>query len=153
MPANLNLSVPMRIAIINGPNLNLLGTREPNIYGTETFEQFWVQLNSKYPTVELLYFQSNVEGEIINYLHQCLADAVDGCIINAGAYTHTSIAIADAIAAIQIPCVEVHISNVLAREEFRKTSYVAAKCIGSIAGLGLMGYDLALRYFIEQHQH
>ena len=112
MPANLNLSVPMRIAIINGPNLNLIGTREPNIYGTETFEQFWVQLNSKYPTVELLYFQSNVEGEIINYLHQCLADAVDGCIINAGAYTHTSIAIADAIAAIQIPCVEVHISNI-----------------------------------------
>lgn len=153
MPANLNFSVLMRIAIINGPNLNLLGTREPNIYGTETFEQFWVQLNRKYTTVELLYFQSNVEGEIINYLHQCHAGAVDGCIINAGAYTHTSIAIADAIAAIKIPCIEVHISNVLAREEFRKTSYIAAKCIGSIAGLGLMGYDLALRYFIEQHQH
>lgn len=153
MPAILNLSEPMRIAIINGPNLNLLGTREPNIYGTESFEQFLERLKSKYPAIELLYFQSNIEGEIINQLHHCYASHVDGCIINAGAYTHTSIAIADAIAAIQMPCIEVHISNVLAREEFRKTSYIAAKCIGGIAGLGLMGYELALQYFIEQQQH
>lgn len=152
MPTNLNISLPMRIAIINGPNLNLLGTREPNIYGTETFEAFLDRLKIKYPTIELLYFQSNIEGAIIDYLHYCHADQVDACVINAGAYTHTSIAIADALAAVRIPCIEVHISNVLAREAFRKTSFIASKCIGSIAGLGLMGYELALQYLIEQ-QH
>lgn len=139
----------MRLAIINGPNLNLLGTREPNIYGTEKFEAYFDRLKIKYPATELLYFQSNIEGEIINYLHQCLTEHVDACIINAGAYTHTSIAIADAVSSIGVPCLEVHISNVLAREEFRKTSFIGSKCKGSISGLGLKGYELAVQYFVE----
>jgi len=136
----------LSIAIINGPNLNLLGTREPNVYGSETFESYFEKLMTQYPDISLTYYQSNVEGELINHLHECRGKQ-DGVILNAGAYTHTSIAIADAIAAIQLPVIEVHISNVFAREDYRKTSYIAAKCIGSISGLGLPGYQLAIDYF------
>ncbi len=140
----------MNIAIINGPNLNLLGTREPDIYGNTDFGTYSEQLSAKYTNVQLHYFQSNVEGELINYLHECFNKKFDGIILNAGAYTHTSIAIADALSAIQIPAVEVHISNIMAREEFRKTSFIASKCVGSISGLGLAGYELALQYFIQK---
>lgn len=139
-----------KIAIINGPNLNLIGIREPEVYGSTSFESYFELLQSKHSTIELSYFQSNVEGEIINYLHQCLKDKKEGIVINAGAYTHTSIAIADAIKAITIPCIEVHISNVFAREEYRKSSYIANTCIGSISGLGLEGYNLAIQYLIHQ---
>jgi 3-dehydroquinate dehydratase-2 len=141
--------VAMNIAIINGPNLNLLGTREPDIYGNLSFDVFFDQLKSSYPQINLSYSQSNIEGEIINLLQDCLQQKVDGVILNAGAYTHTSIAIADAISAIKIPTIELHISNVWAREDFRKTSYIASKCIGSISGLGLDGYDLAIQYFLK----
>ncbi len=135
------------IAIINGPNLNLLGTREPDIYGSRSFDDHLLQLRAKFPDVEILYFQSNVEGELINYLHGCIG-MVSGVVLNAGAYTHTSIAIADAVAAIGLPVVEVHVSNVLAREDYRKTSFLSAKCVGSISGLGLEGYTLAMRYLV-----
>ncbi|HWK08382.1 MAG TPA: type II 3-dehydroquinate dehydratase [Puia sp.] len=137
----------MRIAIINGPNLNLLGTREPEIYGSQTFEQYFVTLKERYPTVTFTYFQSNVEGELINEL-QRVGFSYDGIILNPGGYTHTSVAIGDAIAAITTPLVEVHISNVHAREEFRKLSYVSAKAKGTIMGLGLKGYELAVNYFL-----
>lgn len=138
----------LQIAIINGPNLNLLGTREPHIYGSQTFEQYFTLLKDRFPSVELTYHQSNVEGELINILHGCMGK-VQGIIMNAGAYTHTSIAIADAIAAIGIPVLEVHISNVLAREDYRKTSFIAAKCVGSISGLGMNGYALAVQHFMD----
>jgi 3-dehydroquinate dehydratase-2 len=137
----------MHLAIINGPNLNLLGVREPHIYGSETFEDYLAGLRNKFPQLQISYYQSNVEGELINYLHSCTGK-VQGIILNAGAYTHTSIAIADAISAIPIPVVEVHISNVLAREEYRKTSVIATKCVGSISGLGMKGYELAVQYFL-----
>lgn len=137
----------MKIAIINGPNLNLLGKREPDVYGKITFEDYLKELKDKFPKVEISYFQSNVEGELINKLHE-LGFSVDGIILNAGAYTHTSVAIADAIAAIKTPVVEVHISNIFAREDFRHISYSGAKCIGSISGLGLKGYELAAQYFL-----
>lgn len=137
----------MKIAIINGPNLNLLGTREPGIYGSETFEQFFSALQKKYPTISFSYFQSNVEGELINELQRVGFDH-DGIIMNPGGYTHTSVAIGDAIAAITTPVIEVHISNVHAREDFRKISHVSAKSRGTIAGLGMKGYELALQYFL-----
>lgn len=140
----------MNIAIINGPNLNLLGTREPDIYGSTDFGTYFEHLSAKYSSIQLHYFQSNVEGELINYLHECFNKKFNGIILNAGAYTHTSIAVADALSAIQIPTVEVHISNIMAREEFRKTSFIASKCVGSISGLGLTGYELALQYFIQK---
>ncbi len=136
----------MRIAIINGPNLNLLGTREPEVYGRENFENFLATLDARFPGVEITYHQSNIEGELINHLHSCI-DTVDGIVLNAGGYTHTSVALADAVAAVGIPVIEVHISNVLAREDYRKTSFIAAKCKGSISGLGLDGYALAIQYF------
>jgi 3-dehydroquinate dehydratase-2 len=135
----------MKIAIINGPNLNLLGTREPSVYGSQTFEQFYVGLQEQFPTIEFTYFQSNVEGELINEL-QRVGFSYDGIIINPGGYTHTSVAIGDCIAAITSPVVEVHISNVHAREEFRKISHVSAKAKGSIIGLGLTGYELAVHW-------
>lgn len=135
----------LHIAIINGPNLNLLGLREPEIYGNINFDEYFAQLKMRFPDVELHYFQSNVEGELINYMHGCMGK-IQGIILNAGAYTHTSIALADTVSAIGIPVVEVHISNILAREEYRKTSFIAAKCKGSISGLGLEGYALAVRY-------
>jgi len=137
----------MKIAIINGPNLNLLGTREPEVYGSKTFEQYFGELQKTFPSVDLSYFQSNVEGELIDHL-QKVGFSYDGIIINPGGYTHTSVAIGDAIAAITTPVVEVHISNVHAREEFRKLSHVSAKAKGTIMGLGLKGYELAVRYFL-----
>ena len=137
----------MRIAIINGPNLNLLGTREPDVYGSKTFEQYFSELKALFPQVEFNYFQSNVEGELINEL-QRVGFSVDGIILNPGGYTHTSVAIGDAIAGIKSPVIEVHISNVHAREEFRRLSHVSAKARGTIAGLGMRGYELAVRYFM-----
>lgn len=138
----------MKIAIINGPNLNLLGKREPGIYGTQSFEEVYALLQKKYPTVLFSYYQSNVEGELINEL-QRVGFEYDGIIINPGGYTHTSVAIGDAIAAIKTPVIEVHISNVHAREDFRKVSHVSAKSKGTIAGLGMNGYELAVQYFIS----
>ena len=138
----------LKIAIINGPNLNLLGTRETTIYGSQTFEDYFKHLQATFNTVELTYFQSNVEGELINKLHE-IGFSFDGIVINAGAYTHTSIAIADAIAAIKTPTIEVHISNVFAREDYRHISYLGKNCIGSISGFGLKSYDLALSHFLK----
>lgn len=132
---------------MNGPNLNLLGKREPEIYGSESFESYLIRLRERFKDAELVYYQSNVEGELINYLHGCMANA-DGVVLNAGAYTHTSIALADAVAAIGLPVIEVHISNVLGREDYRKTSYIAAKCSGGISGLGMEGYALAIQYLL-----
>jgi 3-dehydroquinate dehydratase II len=138
----------MKIAIINGPNLNLIGTRETDIYGSESFEHFFNKLRKKYETVDFDYFQSNIEGEIINEL-QSAGQKMDGIILNAGAYTHTSIAIGDAIAAIKTRVVEVHISNVYAREEFRKYSHISSKSAGTISGFGLKGYLLAVESFLD----
>ena len=138
----------MQIAIINGPNLNLLGKREPGIYGSESFESFFEGLEKKYPQVRFSYFQSNVEGELINELQRAGFE-LDGIVLNPGGYTHTSVAIGDAIAAIKVPVIEVHISNVHAREEFRKLSHVSAKAAGSIIGLGLKGYELAVQWFLK----
>lgn len=137
----------MRIAIINGPNLNLLGTREPEVYGNRTFEQYFGELQLKYPAVQFSYFQSNVEGELVSELQRA-GSAADCIILNPGGYTHTSVAIGDAIAAIKAPVIEVHISNVQAREDFRKLSHVSAKAKGTIAGLGLKGYELAVAFFL-----
>ena len=137
-----------RIHIINGPNLNLLGKREPEIYGAEGFETYLLQLIQEFPDVKIDYFQSNVEGELINAIQSAGVNA-DGVILNPAGYTHTSVAIGDAIAAIKIPVVEVHLSNVHAREEFRKISHVSAKAKGTISGLGLHGYALALQYIIN----
>jgi 3-dehydroquinate dehydratase-2 len=137
----------MRIAIINGPNLNLLGRREPEVYGSQTFEQYYEELRATYPAVTFSYFQSNVEGELIDEL-QRVGFSSDGIVLNPGGYTHTSVAIGDAIAAIKAPVIEVHISNIHAREEFRRISHVSAKAKGTIAGLGLKGYELAVRFFL-----
>jgi len=137
----------MKIAIINGPNLNLLGKRETDIYGNMSFEQFLETLRKKYVNIEINYFQSNVEGELINEL-QRVGFSYDGIIFNPGGYTHTSVAIGDAIAAIKTPVVEVHISNVHAREDFRKLSHVSGKAAGSIVGLGLKGYELAIDWLM-----
>src|SRR6201991_4315432 len=138
----------MKIAIINGPNLNLLGKRETDIYGNMPFEQFFEQLKKKYPQVEFTYFQSNIEGELIDEL-QRVGYEYNGIILNPAGYTHTSVAIGDAIAAIKTPVVEVHISNVHAREDFRKLSHVSGKSVGSIFGLGLKGYALAVKWFAD----
>ena len=131
----------MRILILNGPNLNLLGKREPSVYGNEGFDEYFQRLQKGFQDVELHYGQSNVEGELVNILQQAQTDAI---ILNAAAYTHTSVALRDAIAAIQIPVVEVHISNVLSREEFRHTSLIGGVCLGSISGFGLDSYRLAI---------
>ncbi|MTI21657.1 type II 3-dehydroquinate dehydratase [Fulvivirga sp. RKSG066] len=136
----------MKIIIINGPNLNLLGKREPEIYGDQSFDQFFENIKSKFPDIHLDHFQSNIEGEIVNKLQQ-VGYSYDGIILNAAAYTHTSVAISDAIAAIESPVLEVHISNIYAREEFRHKSIISANCIGMISGLGIEGYLLALSYF------
>lgn len=133
----------MKIQIINGPNLNLLGTREPDIYGNATFESFLEQLRARFPDIELLYYQSNVEGELINKMQQ-VGFSVDGIVLNAGAYTHTSIALHDCIKAITSPVIEVHISNVHQREEFRHHSMISAACRGVICGFGLDSYRLAI---------
>jgi 3-dehydroquinate dehydratase-2 len=139
---------PKRITIINGPNLNLLGKREPDIYGSRGFESYLEELEKLYPDVVFHYFQSNVEGELVNALQRFGFES-DGIILNPGGYTHTSVAIGDAIAAITSPVIEVHISNVHAREDFRKISHVSAKARGTISGLGLKGYELAVRALLE----
>ena len=137
----------MKIQIINGPNLNLLGVRQQSIYGNSGFEPFLVELREKYGIVQIEYFQSNVEGELINKLHE-VGFSYDGIIINAGGYTHTSVALADAIAAIKTPVVEVHISNIYAREEYRHVSLTGKNCKGVLTGFGLDGYRLALESFL-----
>lgn len=137
----------LHLAIINGPNLNLLGTRERDIYGTKSFEVYMDELKELYPGVSFAYYQSNVEGELVNYLHDCRGK-VKGIIFNGAGYAHTSVALADAIAAINIPVIEVHISNIYAREEYRRQSLTASKCVGCITGLGLKGYELAVQYFL-----
>ena len=133
----------MKISIINGPNLNLLGKREPDVYGSQSFEEYYQLLQQQYPDVQFSYFQSNVEGELINELQRVGFD-YDGILLNPGGYTHTSVAIGDAIAAIKTPVIEIHISNVHAREDFRKISHVSAKCKGTISGLGMNGYRLGV---------
>jgi 3-dehydroquinate dehydratase-2 len=137
----------MKLIIINGPNLNLLGKREPEIYGSETFEDFFKQLKSKFNNVELSYFQSNNEGEIIDKLHE-VGFNYDGIVLNAAAYTHTSIAIGDAVKGITTPVVELHISNVHAREEYRHKSFIAPVAKGVLFGFGLKGYEMAIQSFL-----
>lgn len=139
----------MQIAIINGPNLNLLGKREPTIYGNQSFEDYLAILKAKFPAVNFYYYQSNVEGELINEI-QKVGFSFDGIIINPGGYTHTSVALGDAIASITTPVVEVHISNVFGREDFRKLSHVSGKSVGVISGLGLYGYALAVDYLLNK---
>lgn len=139
----------MRISIINGPNLNLLGTREPGIYGTKSFESYYEELCRKFPGLQFNTFQSNVEGELINEVQRAGLGAADAIIINPGGYTHTSVALGDALAAVGIPAVEVHISNIFSREPFRQISHVSSSCKGVISGLGLKGYELAAQYLID----
>lgn len=134
----------MKILIINGPNLNLLGQRDTQIYGSRTFDDYFLELKTKFPNVQIDYFQSNIEGEIINELQSSKAN---GIILNAGGYTHTSVAIRDCIDAIKIPVVEVHISNIAKREIFRHDSLITPVCVGSVIGFGLTSYDLAINYF------
>ena len=138
----------MVIQIINGPNLNLLGTREPEVYGKQDFEMYLSALRKKFEPIIINYFQSNVEGELINKLHE-VGFSYDGIIINAGGYTHTSVALRDAIASIKTPTIEVHISNVFAREDFRHTSLIAPKCKGAISGFGMDSYRLAVESFTD----
>ena len=139
----------MQIAIINGPNLNLLGTREPDTYGDTSFQIYFEQLKTVFPTLEIHYYQSNVAGEIINKLHE-VGFTYDGIVLNAGGYTHTSVAISDAIAAIEVPVVEVHISNVHAREDYRHHSLLAKNCKGIVTGFGLKSYEMALDSFLSK---
>lgn len=138
---------PMKLRIINGPNLNLLGKREPEIYGGKSFEDYFKDLQHKYPDIELSYIQSNIEGELITHI-QNSDDVYDGIILNAAAYTHTSVGIGDAVAAIGIPVIEVHISNTFAREEFRHQSYISKYAKGVVLGFGLQSYDLAIQSFL-----
>lgn len=137
----------MKIIIINGPNLNLLGKREPEIYGSNTFEDYFRELQSQFEDIELTYFQSNIEGELIDKIHET-GFSYDGIVLNAAAYTHTSVGIGDAVKGVETPVVEVHISNVYERESFRHTSYIAPNVKGIIAGFGLQSYELAIRSFI-----
>lgn len=139
----------MQIAIINGPNLNLLGKREPTIYGNQSFEDYLAILKAKFPAVNFYYYQSNVEGELINEI-QKVGFSFDGIVINPGGYTHTSVALGDAIASITTPVVEVHISNIFGREDFRKLSHVSGRSVGVISGLGLYGYALAVDYLLNK---
>ena len=139
----------MKIQIVNGPNLNLLGKRETSIYGNQSFEDFFDDLKKRFPDVTLHYYQSNIEGEIVNKLHETGFD-FGGIILNAGAYTHTSVAIHDAIAGIKTPVIEVHISNVYGREEFRHKSLITSKCVGLLTGFGLEGYAMAISYLINK---
>jgi 3-dehydroquinate dehydratase-2 len=139
----------MKIILINGPNLNLLGVREKTIYGDQSFEEYYVKLKERFPQIEFEYFQSNVEGEIVNKLHE-FGFSADGIIINAGAYTHTSVAIRDAISGINTTVVEVHISNILTRESFRHESIIGPACRGSIMGFGMDSYRLAVESFLSE---
>ncbi len=138
----------MKLQIINGPNLNLLGVREENIYGNRDFDNYFESLKQRFPQAELQYYQSNVEGELINKIHE-VGFTFDGIILNAGAYTHTSVALHDALGAVTAKTIEVHISNIYAREEFRHKSLITSKCIGLISGFGLESYAMALRHFIH----
>ncbi len=138
----------MRIQIINGPNLNLLGKREPEVYGRQSFDLYFNQLTKLYTSLELDYYQSNIEGEIIDKIHE-VGFNYDGIVLNAGAYTHTSVAIGDAIRAIDTPVVEVHISNVYTREEFRHISHISSSCVGAISGFGMNSYNLAINALVE----
>ncbi|WP_131538023.1 type II 3-dehydroquinate dehydratase [Pedobacter nototheniae] len=142
----------MKIQIINGPNLNLLGVREPSIYGNQGFDDYVKELKTVYSILEIEYFQSNVEGEIINKLHE-VGFSYDGVILNAGGYTHTSVAIADAIAAIKTPVIEVHISNIYAREEYRHVSLTGKNCKGVLTGFGINGYRLAIESLLINNQN
>jgi len=142
----------MKIFVINGPNLNLTGTREPHIYGTESFENWLPSVRAKHPGMQIEYFQSNVEGEIINALQKAATDNTgSGIVLNAGAYTHTSIAIADAVSAISMPVIAVHMSNPLSREPERHTDLLLGKCLGVISGLGMKSYELAIGYFATKN--
>ena len=136
-----------KITIINGPNLNLLGKREPGVYGSESFDSYFLKLKERYPQIEIEYFQSNIEGELIDAIQKA-GFSTTGIILNPGGHTHTSVAIGDAIASIKTPVIEVHISNIHAREEFRKISHVSAKARGTICGLGLSGYSLAIDFLL-----
>lgn len=142
----------MKIQIINGPNLNLLGKRETSIYGSQSFEAFLEKLKERFPSVEIFYYQSNVEGEIINKLHE-VGFAFDGIVLNAGAYTHTSVAIHDAVGGITVPVVEVHISNVHAREDYRHKSLITSKCVGMLTGFGMEGYAMAVSFLINKEKN
>ena len=148
LTSNMFYFAVMKIHIINGPNLNLLGTREPEVYGDQSFESFFEALQSQFPETELSYFQSNIEGELITNLQEH-GFSGDGIVLNAGAYTHTSVGIGDAIGSITTPVVEVHISNVYARETYRHQSHLSGKCVGMISGLGLDSYRLAVEYFLN----
>lgn len=141
----------MKLKIINGPNLNLLGIREPEIYGKLSFDEYIQTIKNEFSDVTISYFQSNIEGEIINSIQECYKE-VDGIIINAGGYSHTSVSIADALKAVNIPYIEIHISNVFAREEYRHHSILATHAIGVITGFGLEGYKMAVKYFTENYQ-
>ena len=147
MIASIHKQEQMNILIINGPNLNLLGKREPAIYGSATFEDYFKELQEKFSTINLSYYQSNIEGELIDKLHE-VGFSYDGIVFNAGAYTHTSVGLGDAIKGIETPVIEVHISNVHAREEFRHTSFIAPNVRGIIAGFGMQSYDLAIQSFL-----
>ncbi|MFD2202407.1 type II 3-dehydroquinate dehydratase [Shivajiella indica] len=138
----------MKILIINGPNLNLLGKREPEIYGSVTFEAYFESLKEKFPEIDLHYYQSNIEGNLIDKIHE-VGFSFDAILLNAGGYTHTSVALSDAIASVKTPVLEVHISNIYKREEFRHKSIITKECIGMISGLGLIGYELGIEYFIK----
>lgn len=139
----------MKLIIINGPNLNLLGIREKEVYGNKTFDDYFEELKEKYPQIELEYYQNNVEGELINEIQE-KGFLYDGIILNAGGYTHTSVAIADAVKAVKAPVVEVHISNIFSREDYRHVSYLGKNCVGSISGFGLKSYDLAIESFLKK---
>jgi 3-dehydroquinate dehydratase-2 len=139
----------MKILILNGPNLNLLGVREESIYGNRDFENYLEELKQRFPQTSLSYYQSNIEGELINKLHET-GFSFDGIILNAGAYTHTSIAIHDALGAIRTKAIEVHISNIYAREDFRHKSLITSRCIGLISGFGLEGYAMAIQFFVNK---
>ncbi|SEI54234.1 3-dehydroquinate dehydratase [Dyadobacter koreensis] len=136
-----------KILILNGPNLNLLGTREPTVYGKQTFEDYFQALKNEFPKTQLHYYQSNHEGDLIDKIHE-VGFSFDGIIVNAGGYSHTSVALADALSAVTTPAVEVHISNIHAREKFRHHSFLTDRCKGMICGLGLKGYEMAVRYFL-----
>ena len=140
----------MKIQIINGPNLNMLGKREPEIYGYESFEDILAQIRATFPAVEVLYMQSNHEGDIIDRIQACLDEEIDGLVVNLGAFTHYSYAIYDALNMLKVPKVEVHISHIYSREKFRHTSVTAPACDGLITGLGKQGYSLAVRWLIDQ---
>jgi 3-dehydroquinate dehydratase-2 len=149
MPLNYVYFYVMKLIIINGPNLNLLGKREPEIYGNQTFEDYFLSLKEKFSDLELEYYQSNIEGELIDKI-QDVGFSYDGIILNAAAYTHTSVGIGDAIKAIETPVIEVHISNTFSREEFRHQSYISPVVSGVVLGFGLQSYDLAIQSFLNQ---